>query len=209
LIKKVLPVWMTGFFVAVVVGAVLSTFNSALNSAATVFSLDIYQQYFSPEASEKKLVRIGKTVSAILAIFAIGIAPFVANAPDGLYQLLQQLNGIFFIPMASVIIAGLFLPQISAAGAKAGLAFGLLLYIILNLIIQVEMHFVHLWGIEFLLNILVMWLVSKQCPVKERFTIRDVGAVEMEPWRYTKVMSIGLVVVTVLIYVVLGGQTIG
>lgn len=206
LIKKVLPVWMTGFFVAVVVGAVLSTFNSALNSAATVFSLDIYQQYFSPDATEKKLVRIGKIVSATLAVFAIGIAPFVANAREGLYQLLQQLNGIFFVPMASVIIAGLFIPKISAQGAKAGLLFGLLFYIILNLIVQVEMHFVHLWGIEFLLNILVMWLVSKQYPVKDRFTIQDVGAVEMEPWRYTKVMSIGLVVVTVLIYVLLGSQ---
>jgi len=51
-----------------------------------------------------------------------------------------------------------------------------------------------------------MWLVSKQYPVKDRFTIQDVGAVEMEPWRYTKVMSIGLVVVTVLIYVLLGSQ---
>ena len=204
LIKKVLPVWMTGFFVAVVIGAVLSTFNSALNSAATVFSLDIYQQYFNLEASEKKLVRIGKTVSAILAIFAIGIAPFIANADDGLYQLLQQLNGIFFIPMATVIIAGLFIPQISAEGAKAGLAFGLSFYIILNLIIQVDIHFVHLWGIEFILNLIVMLIVSQQFPVRERFTIRDIGAVEMEPWRYTKVMSIGLVVVTVLIYVVLG-----
>ena len=175
-----------------------------MNSAATVFSLDIYQQYLNPEASEKKLVRIGKTVSAILAIFAIGIAPFVANAPDGLYQLLQQLNGIFFIPMATVIIAGLFIPQISAEGAKAGLAFGLSFYIILNLIIQVDIHFVHLWGIEFILNLIVMLIVSQQFPVRERFTIRDIGAVEMEPWRYTKVMSIGLVVVTVLIYVVFG-----
>jgi SSS family solute:Na+ symporter len=204
LIKKVLPSWMTGFFVAVVVGAVLSTFNSALNSAATVFSLDIYQQYFSPNASEKKLVWIGKIVSAMLAIFAIGIAPFVANAPDGLYQLLQQLNGIFFIPMASVIIAGLFIPKISAAGAKAGLVFGLLFYIILNLIIEVDLHFVHLWGIEFVLNVLVMWIVSRWHPVREPFHIQDVGAVEMEPWRYTQVMSIGLVVVTVLIYVYFG-----
>ncbi len=204
LIKKVLPVWMTGFFVAVVVGAVLSTFNSALNSAATVFSLDIYQQYIRPDASERKLVLIGKVVSATLAVFAIGIAPYVANAPDGLYQLLQQLNGIFFIPMASVIIAGLFIPKISAQGAKAGLVFGLLFYIILNLIVQVDLHFVHLWGIEFVLNILVMWVVSTRYPVTEPFIIRDVGAVAMEPWRFTRVMSIGLVVVTVLIYVFFG-----
>ncbi|MCF7568778.1 hypothetical protein L3X37_10435 [Sabulilitoribacter arenilitoris] len=43
LVKKVLPLWLTGFFVAVMMGAILSTFNSALNSAATVFSLGIYK----------------------------------------------------------------------------------------------------------------------------------------------------------------------
>ena len=84
LVKKVLPIWATGFFVAVIMGAVLSTFNSALNSAATVFSLDLYMKYIDRSAGEKKIVWIGRIVSTVLAIFAIGIAPFVARAPEGL-----------------------------------------------------------------------------------------------------------------------------
>ena len=110
LLKKVLPPWMTGFFVAMVMGAILSTFNSALNSAATIFSLGVYKRYIRKEAPEGEVVASGKISSAVLAVFAIGVAPFVANASTGLYQLLQQLNGIFFIPMASVIIAGFLLP---------------------------------------------------------------------------------------------------
>ena len=132
---------MTGFFVAVVMGAILSTFNSTLNSAATIFSLGIYKRYVNKNASEKKQVWIGKTTSAILAIFAIGVAPFVANAPEGLYQLLQQLNGIFFIPMATVVLAGFFFPKVSATGAKAGLFFGLFFYILL--------YFIYKSGIAF------------------------------------------------------------
>ena len=57
LVKKVLPLWLMGFFVAVMMGAILSTFNSALNSAATVFSLDIYKRYIRKDASEGKLVK--------------------------------------------------------------------------------------------------------------------------------------------------------
>ncbi|HCO82270.1 MAG TPA: solute:sodium symporter family transporter, partial [Arenibacter sp.] len=108
LVKKVLPVWLIGFFAAVIMGAVLSTFNSVLNSVATLFSMDIYKKHIAKNVSDVKLVKIGKVTSAILAVAAIFAAPMVANASDGLYQLLQELNGIFFIPIASILLAGFF-----------------------------------------------------------------------------------------------------
>ncbi|NNG08949.1 MAG: solute:sodium symporter family transporter, partial [Arenibacter sp.] len=86
LVKKVLPVWLIGFFAAVIMGAVLSTFNSVLNSVATLFSVDIYKKHIAKNVSDIKLVRIGKVTSAILAVTAIFAAPMVANASDGLYQ---------------------------------------------------------------------------------------------------------------------------
>lgn len=204
LLKKVLPLWMTGFFVAVVMGAILSTFNSALNSAATIFSLGIYKRYINRGASEKRLVWIGRMSSTALAVFAISVAPFVANAPDGLYQLLQQLNGIFFIPMATVIMAGFFFPKVSATGAKAGLVFGLLFYIVMYFILKVEMHFVHIWGLEFVLNVIVMHVVSMAVPRTNFFEIKDVGVVDTTQWKYAKGLSIVLVVVTITIYILLG-----
>lgn len=204
LVKKVFPTWATGFFVAVIMGAVLSTFNSALNSAATIFSLDLYKSYINPEADEAKTVWMGRLTSTILAVFAIGIAPFVANAPAGLYQLLQQLNGIFFIPMASVILAGFFFPRVSAMGAKAGLFFGLAFYILLYFILEVNLHFVHIWGIEFVLNVAVMHLVSHFFPRKNLYKITDVGAVDLTEWKYAKPMAIVLAVLTILMYLFLG-----
>ena len=204
LLKRVLPLWMTGFFVAVLVGAILSTFNSTLNSAATIFSLGIYKQYFNQSATDKRLVSVGKFSSAILAFFAIIAAPLVADAPSGLYQLLQQLNGIFFVPIASVIIAGFFFPKVSAVGAKVGLCFGLLFYIIVYHVIKIELHFVHVWGIEFVLNVIIMHFVSKFFRRSNAFTIRDVGVVEMNEWPYARTFSAILILITLLIYVVLG-----
>lgn len=204
LVKMVLPAWLTGFFVAVMMGAILTTFNSALNSAATVFSLGIYKRYIRKTASESQLVLIGKWSSALLAVFAIGIAPFVADAPEGLYQLLQQLNGIFFIPIASVIIAGFLFPRVSATGAKAGLAFGLLFYIITYFLFQVDLHFVHIWGIEFVLNIAVMHLVSFFAPQTTRFRITDTKKVNLKPWKFARGFSLFLVVFTIILYLILG-----
>lgn len=204
LVKKVLPLWLTGFFVAVMIGAILSTFNSALNSAATVFSLGIFKRYIRKNASEKSLVSIGKWTSAFLALFAIGIAPFVANAPEGLYQLLQQLNGIFFIPIASVIIAGFLFPRVSAAGAKIGLLFGLLFYVIMYYGLAIDLHFVHIWGIEFVLNLIVMHLASIWFPKGKKFVIKDTGVLDLTPWKYAKPFALFLIVITIILYLVLG-----
>jgi len=204
LIKKVLPASLVGFFAAVVMGAVLSTFNSVLNSAATIFSIDVYKRHLRKAASEKHLVWVGRLTSSILAFFAIITAPLVANAPDGLYQLLQQLNGIFFIPVASIMLAGFFLRGVSALAAKAALFFGLAFYITTTFILKVDVHFVHIWGIEFVLNMLIMFGVSHFFPRREIVEEQATGVVDMQGWKHARLLSAILVIVTVMIYVLLG-----
>lgn len=204
LVKKVLPLSFTGFFAAVVMGAVLSTFNSVLNSAATIFSVDVYKRHINKNSSDREMVVTGKLTSSILAVSAIVAAPFVANAPDGLYQLLQQLNGIFFIPIASIMLAGFFTKTISATGAKAGLFVGLAFYITATFLLKVDIHFVHIWGIEFLLNVIVMFAVSHLYPVDKDISLKSMIVLDLTQWKYTKIMSIILVAITILIYVVLG-----
>jgi len=204
LIKKVLPLGLSGFFAAVVMGAVLSTFNSVLNSAATIFSVDVYKRLINRDVKEKRLVLIGRSVSSVLAIFAILAAPMVARAPEGLYQLLQQLNGIFFIPIASIMLAGFFMEKVSAMGAKVALIFGLLYYIITTFILKVDIHFIHNWGIEFVLNVILMFSVSYFYP-RKNFGIRTAPVkMEMVQWKYAKPFSAVLVVITIMIYVLLG-----
>lgn len=204
LLKKVLPLSLVGFFAAVVLGAILSTFNSVLNSAATIFSLDIYKKIISPKTSDRNLVRVGRWSSLVLAVVAILVAPMVANAPDGLYQLMQQLNGIFFIPIASILVAGFFMPQISATGAKVGLATGLFFYLLTTFVLEVNLHFIHIWGIEFVLNLLVMYLVSLRFPPITKTSPVSISTIDLKEWKYAKPLSALLCLVTVLIYYWLG-----
>lgn len=202
LVKKVLPTYMFGFFAAVILGAVLSTFNSVLNSASTVFCYDIYKKSFDKNVPDTKLVKYGKIVSVILAVISITVAPLVAYAPDGLYFLLQELNGIFFIPISSVIIAGIFVKRINAIGAKAGIFFGFTFYILATFVIKVDIHFVHLWGIEFVLNFIIMFVFSKvyekkAAPVEVQYQSGE------KSWSLVNIMGIVLVLATVLIYLLL------
>ncbi|WP_353197375.1 solute:sodium symporter family transporter [Parapedobacter defluvii] len=205
LVKRVLPVPLLGLFAAVIVGAVLSTFNAVLNSASTIFSIDVYKRLINKNASERTLVRMGRLVATVLAITSIIAAPFVANAPDGLYQLLQELNGIFFIPIASIMLGGFFFRRISAQGAKVALITGLIFYVLCTFVIEVDIHFVHVWGIEFLLNMAVMFAVSWWYPRDVVASENPVGeTVSMEAWRYARPFAILLMVITVAIYILLG-----
>ena len=203
LIKKVLPLGLVGLFAAIIMGAVLSTFNSVLNSAATIFSIDFYKNHIDKNISENKLVKIGKLTTLILAIFAIIVAPIMANAPDGLYQLLQKLNGIFFIPIASIMIAGFFTKSISAIAAKISLFVGLLFYINVTFIFESDIHFVHVWGIEFILNMVTMFVFSYIFPHKKKEERRIENHIELIEWKYAKGISFIIAFITISIYILL------
>ena len=60
LVRAVLPDYLVGFFAAVLFGAILSSFNSVLNSSVTLFGIDIYKQHINQEASETTVVKYGK-----------------------------------------------------------------------------------------------------------------------------------------------------
>ena len=163
---------------------------------------EVYKRHINKKVSDFKMVKIGKFTSAILAIFSILVAPMVANAPDGLYQLLQQLNGIFFIPIASIMLAGFFTSYISTKAANISLFFGLFFYIITTFILEVNLHFIHIWGIEFLLNMLIMFIFSYFFKnVKPKINIK---ITKQTKWKYSNQLSYMLIFFTLLIYVILG-----
>ena len=100
LVKTVLKSdWLIGFFAAVVVGSILSTFNSVLNSSATLFSLGIYKRNINPDATTEQVVKSGRMVSLIVGLFAVIAAPLIFMGREkGLFGYFQALNGIYFIP---------------------------------------------------------------------------------------------------------------
>ncbi len=129
IVKKVLPASMVGFFAAVLFGAILSSFNSVLNSSVTLFGIDIYKQHINKEAPEKTVVKYGKTFGVALAIAAMFIAPLIAKA-GSLFAYLQEINGIYSIPILTIIAVGYATKRVPAKAAKIGLLAGSLLYII-------------------------------------------------------------------------------
>lgn len=104
-LKNFIPTGIKGLGFVALVAAVVSSLASMLNSTATIFTIDIYRKYINPDASDKKLVAIGRT-SAIIALFIALIAatPLLGEL-DQAFQYIQEYSG--FIYPGIVIVFGL------------------------------------------------------------------------------------------------------
>lgn len=202
LVQLVLPEMLVGFFAAVVVGAVFSTFSGGLNSSVTLFSINIYKKSLKPDATEAQTVAVGKYLGLGLALVAMIVAPLVANAPDGLFYLIQQLQGIFNAPILSVVLVGLLTKRVPAIAAKLGLLFGMSAYILFNFVIKVDIHFFHLLGILFVLNVVFMLLVGHFYPQRAYEEVYT-EQVDIQPWRLVKPVAVLIALGSISMYVFL------
>ena len=128
MIRELLPVGVLGVMLAAVAGAVLSTFNSGLNSAATVFTLDLWGTHVDPGMNDRSAVRVGRITTTVLAIAACLWAP-VIHGFDGVFNYIQELWGFVSAPTCAVFFVGLLYLRAPAGAAKAALIIGPLLYL--------------------------------------------------------------------------------
>ena len=207
LVTKVLPSYLVGFFAAVLFGAILSSFNSALNSSVTLFGIDIYQSYIKKDAKETQVVWAGKKFGIVLAVVSMCIAPLLVYASDGLFGYLQEANGIYSIPILTIIVVGYLTKFVPAFAAKIGVISGSVLYIISQFIIKPMMgeenypHFLHVMAILFALNIIIMLIIGKLKPREVAFKLAYTKQVDITPWKYLKITGIAICVIVIGIYI--------
>lgn len=203
LVRNVLPAPLTGFFAAVMVGAILSTFNSVLNSTATLFSLGIYKGQIKPDASQKQLIIAGKLCGGVTAIFAMVMAPMLVGQ-ESIFGYLQKMNGLYFIPLLSVVVIGLLTRRVPAVAAHCALVIGLVTiaggYFIFPDVVD-QIHEFHFLGIVFASLLLIMLAIGKLKPQAVPYTPADSGAVDLTAWKLAKPFGFGLLLVVVFLYV--------
>ena len=216
LVKTVLPPALTGLFAAVMVGAILSTFNSVLNSSATLFSQGIYNALINPTASGPQMVWWGRMCSIVLAIAAMIVAPLI-DTTGSLYNYLQKANATFFGPMLAVIVLGFLTKRISALAAKVGLVVGPVLFYLLVFSLgdqvqatlksafglQDEVHFLHFLALVFLITVVLMAVISHFRPAESIYEQTYTQAVEITPWRHARAVGTAITIATLAFYILL------
>jgi SSS family solute:Na+ symporter len=214
LVSRVLPSWLLGFFAAVVVGSILSTFNSVLNSAATLFSLDVYKKYLNPKASTKSVVRSGQICSFAVAVFAVIAAPQIFYGQERIFGFFQTLNGVYFIPLLAIIMVGMFHHFANGMSALITLLVGLGLMVIGTFFTGEDKvneidgwladTFVspfHYMGAVFaLLIVLQLALSAMGMKRSEPYVQEDKGLVDLTPWKPAPFVGGALILLVLGIY---------
>jgi SSS family solute:Na+ symporter len=209
LVNAVLPAPLTGFFAAAMIGAILSSFNSALNSSCTLFSVGLYKNVLKKDATEQQVVRSGKVFGWIIAISAMVIAPLLnhpAIQERGIFDYLQKMNGMYFIPIFAVVLIGMLTKRVPSIAAKTGLVVGFAAIAIGYFVppfdkIVASLHEFHFLGIVFSWLLILMLVIGEVKPRETEFVQEDVGAVDMTPWRFAKPVGLLLILIVFIIYI--------
>ena len=194
LVSAVVPKPVMGFFAAVMFGAILSSFNSVLNSASTMFTLDLYRSSINPKASDTKCVKVGKIYGTIAGCIAIVISPFVMYA-GGITTFLNSMSQFVSLPVLCTILGIFMFKRIPKYMPKVITVFHVVCYGAFLLIKPCypgssnPIHYLYAMAVLFPIELLIMWYLNKYHPAEE-YEIHDVGAVDLTPWKYRHIVSI-------------------
>ena len=200
LVKDVLPQYLSGFFLAVLLGAVFSSFNSLLNSAATLFCLDVYKPFKKDKVSDEKLIRVAKITSIVIAVLSFITAPLLMFAPEGLWQIIRIFTGFYNIPVITIVLVGLFTKRVPALAAKVAIIFHVIAYGLLKFVWEVDINFIHIYAILFAIELAIMLTIGRLYPMTTPWHFTAKAEVNMTPWRYAIPCAIVLVGLIATLY---------
>jgi len=159
LIRNFTPVFVKGLSFAALAAAVISSLASMFNSTSTLFTMDIYKQFIEKNASEKKLVSVGRITSiCALVIALIAVYPLMGGI-DQAFQFIQEYSA--FVYPGVVVIFGLGLLWKRASGTAAvACAIGTFAFSIILKFAFPEMPFLVRSGVVFILLVIMFVALS-------------------------------------------------
>lgn len=156
IVGDVLPKWLSGAFAAAIAAAVLTTFNSILNSSAALYVCDLHEKYINAKPNVKTLNSI---VTFLFVIIAIILVPVYAQT-ESIINTIQKLWGLFSMPILSTFVAGLLFKNVDARAAMTAVVFGTCLYGYFTFIWS-PLHYIHMMFFTLMACILVALFTNK------------------------------------------------
>jgi SSS family solute:Na+ symporter len=179
LIRELVPTGLRGFILAALAGAVISTLASVLNSASTLFTMDLYRRFFRKEAGQGELVAVGRatTVAALALAAVLATSPFLKG---GVFTFIQKFQGYVSPGIVAAFVFGFAVPK---APPIAGLAALLLSAPVYGLLAWAWPDVAYLHRMAATLAVLVATMLAitlvrplaepRRLPVRESFDMRS------------------------------------
>ncbi|MDI1256158.1 MAG: sodium/solute symporter [Flavobacterium sp.] len=129
-----LPAGLKGLSVAALTAAIVASLAGKANSISTIFTLDIYKKYINAEASEKKLVVVGRLAIAAAIILSVALTwqDTLGIGGAGGFTFIQKYTGFFSPGVFAMFILGMFWKRTTGTAAVVGVLTGFILSIFFN-----------------------------------------------------------------------------
>ena len=161
IVGDVLPLWLSGAFAAALAAAVLTTFNSILNSSSAIWVCDIHEKYFMRKGSQVSIAKLNMMVTSVFVVIALLIVPQYAKS-ESIINTLQELYGLLSMPILSCFVVALLFKDTHYVSALAAVVFGVFLYALFTFQIQpFGLHYIHLMSITLISTVLFALIVNR------------------------------------------------
>ena len=212
LLRRLLPGTGWAWFVlAALFGAVVSSLASMLNSASTLFTMDLYgkaREVMGKPASPQQLLSIGKIGVLGCAVIATVIAPFLDNpAFGGIFTFIQEFQGFLSPGVLAVFLFGFFVPKCPRIFGWLGILLGAVFYASfkwIEVLGATDQSFLNRMGFAFIAVCVVGIILTIINHLKggEAVVLTDKGIIEMKTSTRAKVFGWAVIILTIALYII-------
>ena len=205
LLGNVLPqrVGVVGFVLAALLGAVVSSLAAMLNAASTIFSMDIYKKYISPNASQKAIVFLGRVSVVVFSFIAIVLAPQLGNPKisNSIFTVIQEGQGFISPGILAVFVFGFIVRKAPPAAGVLGLLTNIVAYGVLKVAVP-GIQFLNRMAVCFGLCIIVMTIITLIKPLAKPIEFKQNTTIDLKTSKGALIAGVVVVVITLIFYVI-------
>lgn len=197
LIRNLVPAGLRGFIFAALSGAVISSLASMLNSASTIFTMDLYKRHWQKDASQKMLVLIGRIMTVLFVLIGCLIAPRLSDPKfGGVFKYIQEFQGYISPGILAAFVFGFVFRRAPASAGITALLLCAPVYGLLHWQFG-YIAFLNRMAITFVLVIITMGIITALRPLKVPKIMPVQKDFDMRP--SLQVVWLGAVVITAVV----------
>jgi SSS family solute:Na+ symporter len=183
-------------------GAVISSLASMLNAASTIFTMDVYREWFNKTATQKMLVWVGRCCVPIGVIIGCIIAPVLANPRfKGAFAYIQEFQGFVSPGVLTIFLFGLFVKQTPRYCGVLGLILSPIIYGILFFGWS-DMAFLNRMGITVGAIAVILLLVTLIKPMREQIVLPEQTKIELNWSKGSVYFGLFVTLLTIALYII-------
>ncbi len=202
LIKNLIPSGLRGFMLAAIAGAVISSLASMLNSASTIFTLDLYKVYIKKDSSQKNLVFIGRMMTLLFVLVGCFIAPYLGDPRFmGIFTYIQEFQGYISPGILAAFVFGILVKKAPPAAGVVALLACVPVYGFLQWQFG-DIAFLNRMAITFGVLLLLMTVITMIKPLKEPIVLPKRTDIDLSPTPKLIWVGGGVILVTLILYVI-------